>query len=93
MTKATAEFDWNQISGSKADLEKLLGHPVRSFAYPYGDHNAAIDAMVQRAGYDSGEGIEANAYWRTNRLFNEPAISVSNVRTLNTFIARVKYGL
>ncbi|MBN9393358.1 MAG: polysaccharide deacetylase family protein [Chloroflexi bacterium] len=93
LTKATAEFDWNQISGSKADLEKLLGHPVRSFAYPYGDHNAAIDAMVQRAGYDSGEGIEANAYWRTNRLFNEPAISVSNVRTLNTFIARVKYGL
>ena len=93
LTKNTLAFDWDQISGSKADLEKLLGHPVHSFAYPYGDHNAAIDALVQKAGYDSAEGIEANAYWRSNRLFNEPAISVSNVRTLNTFIARVRYGL
>ncbi len=93
LTKNPAAFGWDQISGSKADLEKLLGHPVRSFAYPYGDHNAAIDALVQKAGYDSGAGIEANAYWRTNRLFNEPAISVSNVRTLNTFISRVRYGL
>lgn len=93
LTKNTTAFDWDQIAGSKADLEKLLGHPVRSFAYPYGDHNAATDALVQKAGYDSGEGIEANAYWRANRFYNEPAISVSNVRTLNTFIARVRYGL
>jgi peptidoglycan/xylan/chitin deacetylase (PgdA/CDA1 family) len=92
MTRNSLAFAWDQISGSKSDLEKLLGHPVHSFAYPYGDHNPAIDDLVRKAGYDSGEGIEASGFWRSSRLFNEPAISVSNVRSLNTFIARVKTG-
>lgn len=92
LTRNSLAFAWNQISGSKADLEKLLGHPVRSFAYPFGDRNPSIDALVQKAGYDSGEGIEWSGFWRSSRLFNEPAISVSNVRSLNTFIARVKTG-
>ena len=92
LTRNSQAFNWDQISSSKADLEKLLGHPIHSFAYPFGDHNPSIDALVQKAGYDSGAGIEWSGFWRSNRLFNEPAISVSNVRTLSTFISRVKYG-
>ncbi len=90
LTRNSPDFAWNQIAGSKADLEKLLGHPVRSFAYPFGDHNNFIDSLVQKAGYDTGAGIGWSQFWRANTLFSEPTISVSNVRTLSAFIGRLK---
>jgi peptidoglycan/xylan/chitin deacetylase (PgdA/CDA1 family) len=93
LTRYSLDFAWDQISGSKADLERLLNHPVRGFAYPYGDRNPAIDGLVQKAGYDFGAGIEGSVFWRANRLFNAPTISVSNVLTLSTFISRVKTGI
>ena len=41
----------NEISQSKAELEKRLGVEVVSFAYPYGDLNAETKALVQQAGF------------------------------------------
>jgi peptidoglycan/xylan/chitin deacetylase (PgdA/CDA1 family) len=38
---------------SKRILEVLLDAPVRSFAYPYGYHGAAVRRAVRAAGYDS----------------------------------------
>jgi peptidoglycan/xylan/chitin deacetylase (PgdA/CDA1 family) len=44
--------DWRvQIEQPKAQLEKLLGHPVRIFAYPYGLWNEAAFAHLKAAGY------------------------------------------
>ncbi|CAG0991838.1 Poly-beta-1,6-N-acetyl-D-glucosamine N-deacetylase [Anaerolineales bacterium] len=43
----------NEISGSKAKLEDLLGEPVRHFAYPYGLYNEAARSQVEQAGYAS----------------------------------------
>ncbi|HEY4706125.1 MAG TPA: polysaccharide deacetylase family protein [Thermodesulfobacteriota bacterium] len=40
-----------EISGSKKDLEDVLGSPVGSFAYPYGLHDEASVAAVRAAGY------------------------------------------
>lgn len=40
-----------EIDGGKATLEKLLGHPVLDFAYPYGGFNAAVVQLVQQAGF------------------------------------------
>jgi peptidoglycan/xylan/chitin deacetylase (PgdA/CDA1 family) len=89
LTRNGADYDWNQISGSKLDLEKLLGHPVRSFAYPYGDLNSGVMSQVQRAGYDVAVGVGWSLFWRANKMFAEPTISVSNVRTLSEFIRRL----
>ena len=34
--------DWRaQLTGAKATLERIVGHPVPWFAYPYGSWNAA----------------------------------------------------
>lgn len=38
----------NEVVGSKNDLSALLGSPVCSFAYPYGDYNETIHDLVQR---------------------------------------------
>ncbi|MGH7721314.1 MAG: polysaccharide deacetylase family protein [Candidatus Dormibacteria bacterium] len=40
-----------EIDNGKAALERLLGHPVVDFAYPYGAFNAAVVALVQQAGF------------------------------------------
>lgn len=40
-----------EIAGDKTALEKQLGISVTSFAYPYGEENADILAIVERAGY------------------------------------------
>jgi peptidoglycan/xylan/chitin deacetylase (PgdA/CDA1 family) len=36
-----------EIVGSKNDLAALLGHPIVSFVYPYGDYNDAVRDLVR----------------------------------------------
>ena len=40
-----------EIDNSLAALEVLLGHPVLDFAYPYGGFSAAVEQLVQQAGF------------------------------------------
>ncbi|MEI7498010.1 MAG: polysaccharide deacetylase family protein [Candidatus Falkowbacteria bacterium] len=40
-----------QIGESKALLEKLINHPVNTFAYPFGAHNASSSDIVKQFGY------------------------------------------
>jgi peptidoglycan/xylan/chitin deacetylase (PgdA/CDA1 family) len=40
-----------QVTVSKQALERLLGHPVYSFCYPYGGFNSSAAWAVQSAGY------------------------------------------
>lgn len=41
-----------EVRGSKQDLEDLLGHPVRYFAYPYGSVDRRVQHATAAAGYD-----------------------------------------
>jgi len=47
---------WREIAGSKQTLEKNLGITVNEFAYPFGRYDAAIVAMVEKAGYTAARG-------------------------------------
>jgi peptidoglycan/xylan/chitin deacetylase (PgdA/CDA1 family) len=40
-----------EIAGSRRDLERVLGHPVYYFAYPYGAENSTVVSEVRRAGF------------------------------------------
>ncbi len=40
-----------QVVGSRAALQDLLGTPVDFFAYPFGRHDARVRAAVEAAGY------------------------------------------
>lgn len=44
-----------EIQQSKADLEEILGYPVRSFAYPFGtlsDYTSETVSLVKQIGFD-----------------------------------------
>lgn len=52
LTRLGAQEQRAEVSGNRAALEGLLGKGVRSFAYPNGDHDAALEALVRELGYE-----------------------------------------
>lgn len=53
---ADADVD-RELRGDKATLESLMGQPVRGLAYPFGTHDARIEAMAAAAGFAYGRGV------------------------------------
>ena len=47
----------HELSDSKRTLERLLGIPCRSIAYPFGDADARVIAAVAAAGYEAGAAL------------------------------------
>jgi peptidoglycan/xylan/chitin deacetylase (PgdA/CDA1 family) len=47
-----------EVSGSRSDLSELMGQPVRGFAYPWGNMDAAARQAVREAGYDYACSVE-----------------------------------
>lgn len=64
----------DEIIGSKNDLEMLLGHKVVDFAYPYGEHNDAVIALLKKAGYQSAVVINPIVATAQNDLLKLPRI-------------------
>ena len=54
LSRVESEAAWGEIHGSKVAIEKKLGLPVRSFAYPNGgvdDYSPETVGLVERAGF------------------------------------------
>ena len=65
-----------EIAGGKAELETLIGKPVRLFAYPNGKVGKDFDArhvgMVREAGFDAGFTTAVGAVTRHGDRFQLP---------------------
>jgi peptidoglycan/xylan/chitin deacetylase (PgdA/CDA1 family) len=51
LTTIPAAAARREIEGSRSDLQRILGHPVYWFAYPYGSYDAAVEREVRAAGF------------------------------------------
>ena len=60
-----AEGVRDEIEGGRAQLEGLLGHPVRLLAYPFGHHDDATVAAARRAGFEAAVTTAGGAVGRT----------------------------
>ena len=67
-----------EISESKTALEDALGHPVQSFAYPYGRYNRATAQDVQRAGFQCACSAHPRAVSRYADRFALPRVKVGD---------------
>ena len=74
-----------EVANSKKALETELGQSVRHFAYPYGDFNAPVLAMVQAAGYEAAFAAGPSSNEDAQHLFQLPRVMVSHYDTLDTF--------
>ena len=48
LTQLSASQVTDELANSKRTLENLIGAPVRNFALPYGNYNAAVQAQVKQ---------------------------------------------
>jgi peptidoglycan/xylan/chitin deacetylase (PgdA/CDA1 family) len=74
-----------EINGGKAALEKLLGHPVLDFAYPYGGFNAAVVELVQQAGFRDAVSTMYGDMQSLNGRFLLHRIEIGGVPTIGAF--------
>jgi peptidoglycan/xylan/chitin deacetylase (PgdA/CDA1 family) len=54
LSRLSPDRAWQEIHGSKAAIEEVLGEPVRAFAYPNGgpdDYNETVMRLVHNAGF------------------------------------------
>lgn len=70
-----------EIAGSKADLITLGGTSINNFAYPYGDYNAAVQQMVQNAGFTTGRSVDVGYNLKSAGKY---ALKVQNVEAGTT---------
>ncbi len=80
---------FKEIVDSKTILEKELSQPITSFAYPFGEYNAAVLEMVKRAGFTSAVTINPGYRQRADELFTLHRIRVSYRDSLSDFAARL----
>lgn len=76
LSRCDAETARDEISGSKQDLERLLGIEVRSFCYPYGEHRAEHATMARAAGYHWATTIVSSRVRADDDPLRMPRISV-----------------
>lgn len=80
---------WAEITRSKRELERHLGHPVYWFAYPAGAFDAASEADLCRAGYLLSYTTQYGASISSARPEAEPRIRVHGQWTVADFAAAV----
>lgn len=74
-----------EIEYPKAEISRRMGAPVTSFAYPYGDFNEDIVAMVRRAGYRTAVSTENGLTQRRDQLLFLRRVLVTYGDDLETF--------
>jgi glycosyltransferase involved in cell wall biosynthesis/peptidoglycan/xylan/chitin deacetylase (PgdA/CDA1 family) len=74
LTSISVEQAWDEITGSKTDLERELQTPVIAFAYPFGEFNESVQALVEQAGFLGSCTVEGGS--------NSWSISLSKLRRI-----------
>ena len=73
-----AALQRDEIRHSKAHLEKLLGRPVTSFAYPFGAIDKKTILLTRQAGFTCACTTSEETVWRHSDLFQLPRFGVEN---------------
>ena len=89
LTQLPASAVAESLATSKQLLETWTGRPVRHFAYPNGDHDAAVISQVKSAGFESAMTTVARPWTRDDSPFTIPRIGVGRYDSAALFKAKV----
>ena len=70
-----------ETSGSRHVLERVLGHPVYFFAYPFGDFNDSVLAAVHAAGYTMAYTTAGGTTESTSAPLTMPRVHIGAAET------------
>lgn len=88
LTKVSAAEAKKQIVLSRQYLETMLQQPVVSFAYPYGDENGRIRALVKDAGYRFAATTHRSRAKADDSLYGLPRHSIRRNDTIVQFLIK-----
>jgi peptidoglycan/xylan/chitin deacetylase (PgdA/CDA1 family) len=77
-----------EIGGSKADLEDLLGSAIDHFSYPFGRYHAAAVAAVREAGFSTAVTVRDRRARATDDRFELPRLYVGGTYPMPYVLAR-----
>ena len=72
----SAEEQRHEMITSRADLERLLGHRVWSFSYPFGGADETTTALARSLEFESATAIHQETVWRGSDVFRLPRFMV-----------------
>lgn len=75
-----------EASRCRATLVQELGHPVRAFAYPYGDVDAAVARMIGACGFEFGVTTEGYAASASVPMLTLPRMNVAGTDPFDAFV-------
>jgi peptidoglycan/xylan/chitin deacetylase (PgdA/CDA1 family) len=81
-----------EAAGSKEALERLIGAPVTSFCYPYGDFDDRVVAAVRAAGYSAACVIRGDIANDLSDPFRIPRVSVRGTNSRLDFTLALTRG-
>jgi peptidoglycan/xylan/chitin deacetylase (PgdA/CDA1 family) len=89
LTTQPREMRQVEVTADKAALEKVLGHRVPFFSYPYGDFDAELMTIVRDAGFRAAVTVEAGHVSSTSNRLLMPRYEVT-ARMHTDFSGRIR---
>jgi peptidoglycan/xylan/chitin deacetylase (PgdA/CDA1 family)/glycosyltransferase involved in cell wall biosynthesis len=90
LTKVAVSEAKQEIEGSRAALENILGKKVTAFAYPYGSVNDTVKDLVKKAGFKYGIATVIGPLAIHEDIFNIRRIVAHPDTNLSRFARKVK---
>ena len=78
-----------ELVDSQDILQQGLSIPIRSFAYPYGEHNLIIEYLTGACGYDIGLACRSGSCTVDDSLLALPRIEIEGTDDLESFIEKL----
>jgi peptidoglycan/xylan/chitin deacetylase (PgdA/CDA1 family) len=78
LSKETEQVITKEVGESKKTLEKELGHPIQSLAYPYYGNNTLAQDLIRKSGYRA-----ARAGWTGKKNSKEALMRLASQEAVN----------
>ncbi len=86
LTELESAVAWTEIAQSRRDLAGKLGVTPATFAYPFGEYDAALVRQVMAAGYSGGVSLGASPVQSPQRLFTLTRLEVHGTDSPDVFL-------
>jgi peptidoglycan/xylan/chitin deacetylase (PgdA/CDA1 family) len=83
---------YDEIAGSRSDLDAALGEPVQTFAYPYGKWNEETADSARRAGFACALSVRAGRNCAATAPYALRRTEVKGTDSFPRFLLGVRFG-
>lgn len=88
LPQCTDDKSWEEIAGSKAELEKIFQLRIYAFAYPNGDYSPREPVLAKKAGYACALTIDGGYNTLDTDLFRLKRLRVDDEADLNELVVK-----